>query len=130
VGKIAALLQAKGLCVGSCGVANVLQLAWGVVFPNATIGRKVRGGKKLKPLAVLFAFVEIFFVILFSHCQGFTKCRSGVRLGANVWLNSVVEYTSALSAKKVNIAVQIGGIYSGIFPFGFGMCLVYCARNR
>jgi hypothetical protein len=52
VGKIAALLQAKGLSVGLCGLANVLQCAWGVVFPNATIGRKVRGGEKLKLLAV------------------------------------------------------------------------------
>jgi hypothetical protein len=62
-GKIAALLQAKGLSVGLWGIANVLQLAWGVVCPNATIGRKVRGGKKLKPHAVKFVFVEIFFVI-------------------------------------------------------------------
>jgi len=45
-------LQAKGLSVGLCGIANVLQFAVGVVFLNATIGRKVRGGKKLKPLAV------------------------------------------------------------------------------
>jgi hypothetical protein len=82
--KIAALLQAKGLSVGLCGIANVLQLAWGVVFPNATIGRKVRGGKKLKPLAVIFESIEIFFVIFFCHCQGFTMCRSGVWLGANV----------------------------------------------
>jgi hypothetical protein len=77
VGEIAALLQATGLSVGLCGIANVLQLAWGVVVPNATIGRKVRGGKKLKPLAVWFALVEFIFVLLFRHCQGFTKCRSG-----------------------------------------------------
>jgi hypothetical protein len=57
-------LQAKGLSVGLCGIANVLQLAWGVVDPNATIGRKVRGGKKLKPHAVGFALVEIIFVLL------------------------------------------------------------------
>jgi hypothetical protein len=29
VGKIAALLQAFGLSVGSCGLANVLQCGWG-----------------------------------------------------------------------------------------------------
>jgi type II secretory pathway pseudopilin PulG len=38
--------------------------AWGVVFLNATIGRKVRGGKKLKPHAEGFALVEIIFVLI------------------------------------------------------------------
>jgi hypothetical protein len=63
VGKIVALLQAKGLSVGLWGIANVLQCAWGVVLPNATIGRKVRGGKKLKPLAEGLALVEFIFVL-------------------------------------------------------------------
>jgi hypothetical protein len=69
-------LQAEAGAFG-LGLANVLFYAGAVVFPNATIGRKVRGGKKLKPLAEIFESVDIFFVILFSHCQGFTMCRSG-----------------------------------------------------
>jgi hypothetical protein len=63
----------------SWGLQMCCFCAWGAVFPNAPIRRKVRGGKKLKPLAVWLEFVEIFFVILFCHCQGFTKCRSGVQ---------------------------------------------------
>jgi hypothetical protein len=76
-GEIAALLQAMGLSVGLCGIANVLQLACGVVDPNATIGSKMRGGKKLKTHAVQFVFAESIFVNYCYHCQGFTECRSG-----------------------------------------------------
>jgi hypothetical protein len=54
-------LQAEVGALG-LGLANVLFCAWGAVCPNATFGRKVRGGKKLKPLAVVFALVEIIFL--------------------------------------------------------------------
>ena len=82
-GKIAALLQAKGLSVGLCGIANVLQFAWAVVFPNATEGRKERGGKKLKSHAVNLEFAEIFSVIRFGLFQGCTSVstrRNGLHL--------------------------------------------------
>jgi hypothetical protein len=55
-------LQAEAGAFG-LGLANVLFYAGAVVFPNATIGRKVRGGKKLKPHAVGFAHVEIIFCL-------------------------------------------------------------------
>jgi len=37
VGKIAALLQAFGLSVGSCGLANVLQCAVGFFFCSKSL---------------------------------------------------------------------------------------------
>jgi hypothetical protein len=47
----------------SWGMQMCCFCAWGVVFPNATIGRKVRGGKKSKPHAEGFAIVEFIFVL-------------------------------------------------------------------
>jgi hypothetical protein len=44
------------------GFANVLLLARGRCYPNAPIGRKA-GGKKIKALAVMFAYVEPIFVM-------------------------------------------------------------------
>jgi len=40
VGKIAALLQAFGLSVGSCGLANVLQCGLGFPFSFFSVGEK------------------------------------------------------------------------------------------
>jgi hypothetical protein len=66
------------------GIANVLFCAWGVVVPNAPIRRKVRGGKKLKPLAVRFALVEFIFVIFIVVVKVALKCHKSVFwLGAN-----------------------------------------------
>jgi len=57
-----ALAFVLGLVPMSIGM---LFCAWGVVVPNATIRRKVRGEKKLKPHAVWFEFVEIFLSFYF-----------------------------------------------------------------
>jgi len=60
-GKIAVLLQAFGLSVGSCGLANVLQCAWAVEVTNPNASLKAQSGwaKKLKPFWVGFQGARI-----------------------------------------------------------------------
>lgn len=80
--KKTTLLQAEAGAFG-LGLANVLFLAWGVVFPNAPDRRKKRRGKKLKSLAINLEFVEIFSVILFDS---FSRLHFGVKIAIGLHL--------------------------------------------
>lgn len=99
-GKKTTLLQAEARAF-ELEFANVLFCAWGVVFLNAPIRRKERGGKKLKSLAVNFESVEIFSVIWF----GFFKVA--LRYQNSDWLapNNFIYFTNIV-LNKIRLLFQ------------------------